>query len=249
MRPRTRSGFTLIELLTVIAVIAILMGLLLPALNAAKQAAKKSQAKNDVTQFVTAVKNFYADYGVYPIDPSQTTNNKDLEYGANGETSDQDVVNVLRADTGFADTLSTSGSAPISVNTKEVVYLDVPLIKMTSSPKSGLGTGTETAPTGFSNNGKAGVWYDPWGLPYIIAIDGNYNGYIDNSNGANIVLLGYNTDSNGVNYIMNLNVGGGSATKALQTGCVAGSFGADHTQGSTSASKEYQGTDDVLSWQ
>ncbi|HEX5175388.1 MAG TPA: type II secretion system protein, partial [Chthoniobacteraceae bacterium] len=45
-------GFTLIELLTVIAIIAILMGLLFPAVNAVKENAKKVQAKNDVTQIV-----------------------------------------------------------------------------------------------------------------------------------------------------------------------------------------------------
>ena len=49
-------AFTLIELLTVIAIIAILMGLLFPAVNAVKENAKKVQAKNDVTQIVAAVK-------------------------------------------------------------------------------------------------------------------------------------------------------------------------------------------------
>jgi hypothetical protein len=62
-------------------------------------------------------------------------------------------------------------------------------------------------------------------------------------------LLGYNTDAtSGVNYIPNLSVNGSTASAALQTGCVAGSFGADHQQGAA-GNKEYQGTDDVLSWQ
>ena len=81
--PRNRSGFTLIELLTVIAIIAILMGLLLPALNAAKNAAKKAQAKNDLTQLVTAVKAFYTDYGTYPVDPGLGTAT-DMECGDGG---------------------------------------------------------------------------------------------------------------------------------------------------------------------
>src|SRR5271163_509313 len=95
---RTRSGFTLIELLTVIAIIAILMGLLLPALNAAKNAAKKASAKNDLTQMTTAVKAFYTDYGTYPIDPAiETGTSVDVEYGNTADKyHNQDVVNVLR---------------------------------------------------------------------------------------------------------------------------------------------------------
>jgi len=230
---RPRSGFTLIELLTVIAIIAILMGLLLPALNAAKNAARKAQAKNDVTQFVTAVKAFYTDYGTYPIDPAITSTN-DQEYGASGETHDQDVVNVLRADTATADKLTVSGSSPIYVNTRQVVYLDVPLVKNNLSPKAGLGSGTETG----NNGGKGGDWYDPWGVPYIIAIDANYDGYINNSS---LVLLQYTTSS--VNYLQY------NGNNALQTGCVAGSFGLDGVQGSVANPKSYTGSDDVLSWE
>jgi len=236
---RTRSGFTLIELLTVIAIIAILMGLLLPAVNAAKNAARKAQAKNDETQFVTAVKAFYTDYGTYPVDPAITTSNtNDIEYGdiAGGDKyHNQDVVNVLRADTTAGDTLTVSGSSPIYVNTRQVVYLDVPLVKNNSAPKAGLGTGTETGIA----DGKGGEWYDPWGAPYIVAIDANYDGYIDNQPG--IVLLQYTTGS--VNYIQ---YGGGNA---LQTGCVAGSFGLDGVQGSVANPKNFTSSDDVLSWE
>jgi prepilin-type N-terminal cleavage/methylation domain-containing protein len=236
MRPsRTRSGFTLIELLTVIAIIAILMGLLLPALNAAKNAAKKSQAKNDLTQFVTAVKAFYTDYGVYPIDPSsQAGVPKDVEYGASGETHNQDIVNVLRADTNPSDTL-VSGSTAISVNTREVVYLDVPLVKDNSSPKNGLSGASTQGPY---NDGKGGDWYDPWGAPYIVAIDGNYDGYIQPTGSSKGVLLQY-TDLNYVTY---------QGANAIQSGCIAGSFGADRTQG-IGGNMKFQGSDDVLSWQ
>jgi prepilin-type N-terminal cleavage/methylation domain-containing protein len=234
---RKRSGFTLIELLTVIAIIAILMGLLLPALNAAKNAAKKSQAKNDLTQFVTAVKAFYTDYGTYPIDPaSQQGSPKDVEYGYTGETHNQDIVNVLRADTNQADAL-TSGSLPVNVNTREVVYLDVPLVKDNTSPKNGLSTASTQ---GSYQDGKGGDWYDPWGAPYVIAIDGNYDGYVQPS--TNGVLLQY-TDLNYVTY-----TGGGSGGNAVQTGAIAGSFGSDRSQG-TGGNKKFQGSDDVLSWQ
>ncbi len=61
-----RSAFTLIELLIVIAIIGILMSLLFPAVNGAIDAAKKAQAKNDVTQIATAVIAYETEYGKLP---------------------------------------------------------------------------------------------------------------------------------------------------------------------------------------
>lgn len=59
-------AFTLIELLVVIAIIGILMALLFPAVSGALNAAKKAQAKNDVTQIATAVIAFETEYGRLP---------------------------------------------------------------------------------------------------------------------------------------------------------------------------------------
>src|SRR6266478_7572310 len=60
------SGFTLIELLVVITLIIILMAMLFPAFRGVQNQAKKAQAKNDLTQIVTAVNAFYTEYGKYP---------------------------------------------------------------------------------------------------------------------------------------------------------------------------------------
>lgn len=61
-----KSAFTLIELLIVIAIIGILMSLLFPAVNSAIDAARKAQAKNDVTQIATAVIAYETEYGKLP---------------------------------------------------------------------------------------------------------------------------------------------------------------------------------------
>ena len=61
-----QEAFTLIELLVVIAIIAILIGLLFPAFRAVQDQAKRTQAKNDLTQIVNAVNAYYTDYGKYP---------------------------------------------------------------------------------------------------------------------------------------------------------------------------------------
>lgn len=82
MNNRRRTAFTLIELLVVIAIIAVLIALLLPAVQQAREAARRTQCKNNMKQLGLAMHNYLDTHSVFP--PGAATYAKNPGAGASG---------------------------------------------------------------------------------------------------------------------------------------------------------------------
>ena len=145
---RRSAAFTLIEILVVIAIIAILLGFIFPVFQGVQERAKKVQAKNDLTQIVTAVNAFYTEYGRYPNATADTTDAA-ATYG--GTTSSKALFDELR---GIASTL----------NTRKIVFISPGEDNSQASPKGKVGSD--------------GQFHDPWSSAYIVRMDADYDNQI-----------------------------------------------------------------------
>jgi len=154
------GGFTLIELLIVIGIIAILIGLLFPAFKGVQDQARRTQAKNDLTQIVTAVNAFYTEYGRYP---TTATTDAAATYGPASSNANSAVFNELRG-------------VSSALNTRQIVFISPPDVKDPNAPRSGIASNSTTV-NGISAG--PGDYVDPWGTPYNLEMDADYTNQIE----------------------------------------------------------------------
>ncbi len=218
-RPRS-SAFTLVELLTVIAIIAILMGLLFPAISGAKDQARKAEAKTACMNILAAVRAYNTEYGrfPYPLTGTPPTTAADVIVGD---------VSIGRAVAGNEVLFNMLRARPIAPNTshvlnpRRIIFFEGKDASNPTAPKGGFAS-TDSGST------KLGAFLDPWGAQYCVAIDLDY----DNQ----LITLPY-TDFRGT-------------TTGPQTGVGAYSLGKDGALGVNGKFKDGStASDDVISWQ
>ena len=164
-RGGTTFAFTLIELLTVIAIIAILAAMLLPALAAAKNAAKKAKAKTEIASLVTAVEGYDSDYGRFPVSSATQTaaGTGDFTFGgiykisggtwpnpvpANYQTNNSEVIAILMDITNYPNGGATADNGHVK-NPQQTKYLNATIVSDPTLP----GVGPDL------------IYRDPWGNP------------------------------------------------------------------------------------
>jgi prepilin-type N-terminal cleavage/methylation domain-containing protein len=171
------KAFTLIELLVVISIIAILAGLLLPALAAAKKQAQKTQVKLEISQLVTAIQNYDSAYSRFPV-----STNAQIDASKVGGDFTYGTIN-----TGPQTTFALQNPAPpysYQANNSEVIaiLMDITSTTVTSvnmnhqkNPQQTLFLNAKMSGSTDPGVGRDLVYRDLWGNPYVISMDLNYD--------------------------------------------------------------------------
>jgi prepilin-type N-terminal cleavage/methylation domain-containing protein len=208
-----KLAFTLTELLVVITIIGVLAGMILPALSKAKVNAQIATARQEMSDFKGAIKQYETDYGRPPGPPEAMESVAgvpicpDFTYGTrrgtrlishlpagvflltnkNGvalpdvynfanqgyQANNSEIVTILMGVTNFPDVAPIgppTSPFTITVNTnhqynpKKNGYLNA---KRTTGPGN----------TSRAGVGDDGVYRDPWGSPYIVTLDMNFDGF------------------------------------------------------------------------
>ena len=205
-----------------ISIIIVLGALSFPVLSGVMDRAKKTQAKNDLVQIVTAVRAYYTEYGKYPL--AGWEQGSDVTFAV--DSYQDQLFNVLRANGSGRDN-PTSASADDNQNPRRLAFLQVKDATDRTNPRGGI----------VPNNASAnqGMFVDPWGTPYIVRLDGNYDNELNNP-------YGTNAGSNPLREnVIAWSVGKDRTSSAPTTHLNAAAGGGDFRTGTN--------RDDIISWQ
>ncbi|MBI3838202.1 MAG: DUF1559 domain-containing protein [Planctomycetia bacterium] len=153
-----RNAFTLVELLVVIAIIGILVALLLPAVQAAREASRRTQCTNHLKQIALAVHNYQTSHRVFP--PSFCWNRKLDNLGGNWSALARTLPYLEEANLfGSIDFTRGYDDAVLSDGTRLAIKRIAPFV-CPSDPNDTLHVDDENEPDTFPNNYAVNM--GPW---------------------------------------------------------------------------------------
>jgi prepilin-type N-terminal cleavage/methylation domain-containing protein len=263
---RDKRGFTLIELLVVISIIAILAGLLLPALAAVKNKAKAARAKVEINHFVTSIKGYESDYNRMPAGKivRQVAGDDDFTFGTYHFTGQgyQRLTRFGKPPVGPQSMLPeiyTRNQFDYRNSNSELIFILRATAEWRGQPTVNRDHGLnpkrytyldvqQKDVTTVGGIGPDGVYRDPWGNPYIVTLDYNGDGKCRDAFYRLPEVSGNpgvspNTGFNGLVRDPNDN-----AFEAA-TDIMVWSLGADGDANPTLKALQGQNKDNILSWQ
>lgn len=181
-RSLPQAAFTLIELLVVIAIIAILAAMVLPAIQGAQKAAKVKKAMLEINDLKNAIVRYETDYHSYPVSgdirKAAAAATEDFTYfdGATNmnqfgvaipalERPNSEVIAILMDWTNTPMGVLTNANVNHEKNPQQNKYLN----------PSMSGWDPSIAGTPLPGVDKNMIYRDPWGQPYVISMDLNYD--------------------------------------------------------------------------
>lgn len=232
------AAFTLIELLTVIAIIAILMGLLFPVLSSAKNQARRQAAAVAVRNIVSACKSYQNDYGKFPPVQAALVGTADTSgfysFGDKGsaacQVTNDELFNVLRS-------IAAGANTGYVLNKRQQKYFEMGKAKDAKLPRDGFTDGNDFASATQGSDKQActsGMLLDPWNTQYCIVLDAADAGTID--------MTSFYSDLSG-------------QANLIRQSAVAFSLGIDGKTGGKGYTKQLRkpnstdAPDDIVSWQ
>jgi prepilin-type N-terminal cleavage/methylation domain-containing protein len=246
-QPRVRTAFTLIELLVVIAIIAIVASLSLVVIAKVREDARKQEARREIHALLNAITEYHADTGAYPISSGvlglAAAAHKDFTYGSGildpvlggtgfWSSNNSEMMTILLDREKYPGTGAPTVNFGHVKNVRKKNYLpDVDMVGAANLP--GLGPDL--------------VFRDPWGTPYIISFDLNFDDRCQDAFYAQFRVSQESVNS-GFNGLMNtINATGASDDFEYHGGVMIWSLGPDRKLENGPANAGLN-RDNVLSW-